>query len=154
MKYKLEWGKNDIRNISFATFDSSEILRCNLVTESDEFTVLKIAKDTGTRKSIILPLTRKSQEIQYHNAICVDLEDNTIILENLSQDSILIVENFINKKRIVLGKGFIPCQSGSPHDCIDSLIFYKNDLIFKWVTPCKRCNDRKIELKKFKIRLK
>jgi hypothetical protein len=154
MEYKLEWGKNNVRNISFSTFDTADILHCTLVTETGEFTVLKIGEGAGGKKSIILPLTRTSREIQYHNAICVDLETTTIILENPSEDSALIIENFINKKKIAVGKGLVPCQSGFPHDCIDSLVFYKNNLSFYWITPDKHHKEKKIEFKKFKINLK
>jgi hypothetical protein len=153
-EYKLEWGKDSTRNISFSTFDTSEIARCALVAETDEFAVLKISGGTGNKKSIILPLNSKSREIQYQNAICVDLEDTTILLENPSKDSVLVVENFINKKKVVLGKGFIPCRSVSVHDCIDSLVMYKNELMFRWITPCKQCKDRKGERKKFRIDLR
>jgi hypothetical protein len=150
-EYKLEWGKDSIRNISLSAFDTSEILKCALVAETNDFTVLKINGGIANRKSLILPLNSKSREILYQNAICVDLEDTTILIENPSPDSVLIVENFINKKKIVLGKGFIPCRSGSVRDCIDSLFFYNNDLMFNWITPCKKCKDRKIERKKIKI---
>lgn len=153
-EYKLEWGKKNIRNISSRNFKSSEILKCNLVLETSEFTILKISESPGTRKSIILPLNRTSQEIQYQNALCVDPENRLIIIEKASQDSILIVENFSNGKKIVLGKDFIPCRSDSPHDCIDSLSFYDNDLLFHWITPDKQHKDKKVELKKFRINLK
>jgi|WetSurMetagenome_2_1015567.scaffolds.fasta_scaffold234850_1 hypothetical protein len=151
--YKLEWGKNDIRNLSVMTFDTSEISQCNLVAETDEFVVLKIAGRAGTRKSIIMPLTRKSPEIHYNNAICVDLENKLIIIENPSKDSVLIVEDFINKKKMVIGKGFIPCRDSFPHKCIDSLVFNSNNLSFRWITPDKRQKDKKIEFKEFKINL-
>jgi hypothetical protein len=153
-EYRLEWGKNNIRNSSFSTFDSSDILKCNLVTETEEYTVLRLDKDTLIRKSIILPLNSKSQEIQYQNAICADFENRTIILEHTSQDTVLFVENFVTKKKMVLGKGFVPCQSGYAHDCLDSLVFHDNKLIFKWVTPDKHQKDRMVELKRFKIRLR
>jgi hypothetical protein len=153
-EYKLEWGKDTIRNRSFRTFDSSEVVSCRLVTETDEFTILKINGKTGSGISLFLPLDRKSQEIQYQNALCIDLENRMIIIENSSRDSILIVENFLTKKRVVLGKDFIPCRSKTPYDCIDSLFFYNNKLRFQWITPDKQYKDRKIELKKFKIRLK
>jgi hypothetical protein len=152
--FRLEWGKNNIRNISVLIFGASDILKCHLVTETDEFTVLKIDNDTGIKKSIILPLTSKSQEIQYQNAVCVDLENKTILLEHPSHDSILTVENFITKKNMILGKDLIPCQSGFAHDCLDSLVFYDNKLIFKWITPDKHHSDKKVELKKFKIKLR
>ncbi len=76
-----------------------------------------------------------------------------IIMENLSEDSILIVEKFITGKRMIMGKGFIPCQSDFPHDCIDSSDFLNNDLQFYWITPDKYNEDGKIEFKKFKIKL-
>ena len=76
-----------------------------------------------------------------------------IIMENLSEDSILIVEKFITGKRMIMGKGFIPCQSDFPHDCIDSSGFLNNDLQFYWITPDKYNEDGKIEFKKFKIKL-
>jgi hypothetical protein len=154
MAYRLEWGKDTIRNISVLTFDTTDIINCRLVTESDEFIVLKIDGDTGTRKSIILPLNMKSREIEYKNAICIDLENQTIIIEYPSQDSVLIVENFINKKKMMLGKNFIPCKTGFAHDCLDSLIFYGNKLSFKWVTPDKYTVDKKVGLKRFKINLR
>jgi hypothetical protein len=154
MSYRLEWGKNTIRNVSELIFDTTDIMNCRLATGSDEFTVLKIDGDTGVRKSIILPLNMKSPEIVYKNAICIDLENTTIIIEHPSQDSVLIVENFVNKKKMVLGKNFIPCQTGFAHDCLDSLIFYDNKLSFKWVTPDKYTVDKKVELKRYKIKLK
>jgi hypothetical protein len=154
MEYRLEWGKNSIRNVSVSTFDSSDILNCKLVTESNEFSVVKIDGDTATRKSIILPLNMKSPEIVYKNAICIDLESQTIIVEHPSQDSILIVENFINKKKKVLGNKLIPCQTGFAHDCLDSLTFYGNKLSFKWVTPHKNSVDKKAEQKRYKINLR
>lgn len=154
MAYRLEWGKNNIRNVSELIFDTAEIKNCRLVTESDEFSVLKIDGDTGTRKSIILPLNMKSHEIVYKNAISIDLETQTIIIEIPSQDTVLIVENFINKKKMVAGNHFSPCQTGFAHDCLDSLVFYDNKLSFKWVTPDKHAVDKKVELKRFKINLK
>lgn len=154
MEYTLEWGKNNIKNISLLTFDTMEIRKCTLVMETDEFTVLKITEGPGTKKSIILPLNLKSREIIYQNALCVDLDAKTIILENAAQDTVLIVENFITKKKMVLGKDFIPCRSGFPRDCLDSLVFYNNKLTFKWITPDKHSKDKKIERKKFKISLK
>jgi hypothetical protein len=152
--YKFEWGKNDIRNISELSFDSAEIHHSMIATESDDFVVLKNDVDTGTRRSIILPLNMKSTEIIYENAICIDLENQTIISEVCSQDTVLIIENFINKKKMVLGKNFIPCETGFAHDCLDSLIFYDKRLSFKWITPFKNSVSKNIEMKRYKVRLK
>jgi hypothetical protein len=154
MTYRLEWRKNGIQNVSDLTFDTIEIKNCRLAIESDEFVVLKIDGDTGIRKSMILPLIIKSHEIVYKNAISIDLETQTIIIENPSQDTVMIVENFINKKKMVIGKHFSPCQTGFAHDCLDSLVFYDNKLSFKWVTPDKHAVDKKVELKRFKINLR
>jgi hypothetical protein len=152
--YKFEWGKNGIRNVSELSFDSSEIQNSMLVTESDNFAVVKNGNDTGAGRSIILPLNMNSSEIVYKNAICIDLEKQTIICEFPSQDTVLIVENFINKKKMVLGKNFIPCQTGFARDCLDSLIFVDNRLSFKWITPLKNSVNKNVVLKRYKIRLK
>jgi hypothetical protein len=152
-RYQLVWGKNGFRNISAMSYDSNELRNARLVTESNDFAVIKIDGDPVIRKSIILPLNMKSAEIIYKNAICIDLETQTIISELPSQDTVLIAENFINKKKMILDN-LIPCQSGSAHDCLDSLVLNKNRLSFKWITPQKHSVDKKVELKRFKIRLK
>jgi hypothetical protein len=153
-EYKFEWGKNGIQNISELSFDSSEIHHYMLATESKDFVVIRNDNDSGIRRSIILPLSMKSREIIYENAICIDLVSQTIICEHPSQDTVLIIENFINKKKMVLGNNLLPCESGFAHDCLDSLILYQNKLSFKWITPQKLAADKKIELKRYKIRLK
>ena len=75
-------------------------------------------------------------------------------LTDPSQDTILIVENFINKKKKVLGHNLIPCQNGYAHDCLDSLVFYDNKRSFKWVTPNKHSIEKDVKLKRYSINLK
>jgi hypothetical protein len=152
-KYKLEWGNNGIKNISESKFDSIDIWKCYLDTETTEFTFLYIKSGSDTWRLVILPLNKKSNEIIYWNTLGLDLKNKTIIYEYGVKDSMLIIENFINKKRMAIGKDFTPCQSSFPHYCIDSLVFLNNNLKFQWVTPHKFDKNNKIEFKKYLINL-
>lgn len=150
-KYKIEWGKDrGISKISRDTFALSGTGVFYLVNFNSEVIILQQNCGLKCKYTVILPLKSKQQEEAYLFTLAIDPKSNLIAYLPEDQKNFVIVENYINGKKIAVREDDL-CRAATPGECIDSCYFERSELLIKWQGAKWKSNlpepkERKIKL--------
>lgn len=134
----IKWGNDTFTNISTQEIDNYLLDKdkINLDWANKKFIVLKRNSGSDTWQHIVLQLKPKQEPIFYENSLAFDRENGLVVYESSSvNDTILIAENIITKRKKYLGKNWTKCSSAIHHYCIDSISINNHKLYLEWVTP-------------------
>jgi len=105
---------------------------------------------SDSQAKLLLPFDLNLKEQLYWHDITFNIEDEIIVYEYNSEDTILMAENFRTLQKQAIGKGWQKCESAFPHYCIKNARIEDKILKLNWdsyfFSEIQKGHDMKIKL--------
>jgi hypothetical protein len=151
--FVIEWSNGNEKRVTEMDFPLSPLIeRFHLGWENDKFIALRAWTGSDWWFDLFLPLGSDSSEFSIGNVLTFDKNQNLVVNEYASADTIMAIHNLVSKTtQFIIEKN--RCESALTHYCIDSIAFTKNGLYYRWTLPHKLDDHKKYFERKVVVKI-